>query len=223
VNNPLRVKKNSEHALCWTPDLPRVFCSWLLWAHPLQQLLLCFWIVLITINPTSITCYDSTDKNSVLVSLHLCLKTHVYVPLLLIICQESGEQTLWQCGTCSYFLLRSLVKLYNWSQWCLWAHGLFGSGLRGWILRFFQHFLLFCWCLVALNVHYLQLALALKHECHSKITVWRKECSPKASRSILRVSVVDLLSYMWNLMQTCCSILPSIADKTKHEVEKTLM
>jgi hypothetical protein len=32
--------------------------------------------------------------------------------------------------------------------------------------------------------------------------------------------VADLPSFMQNLMQTCCSILPPIADKTKHEFEK---
>jgi hypothetical protein len=51
----------------------------------------------------------------------------------------------------------------------------------------------------------------LKRECHSKTTVRLKECSPKASRN---VSVADLPSFMQNLMQTRCSILPSIADKT---------
>jgi hypothetical protein len=35
-----------------------------------------------------------------------------------------------------------------------------------------------------------------------------------------KVSVSDLPSFTQNLMQTHCSILPSIADKTKHEVEK---
>jgi hypothetical protein len=49
-----------------------------------------------------------------------------------------------------------------------------------------------------------------------------KEYFPKASQSISRVSVVDLPSFMQNLMQTR-SILPSIAEKTKHEVEKALM
>jgi hypothetical protein len=33
----------------------------------------------------------------------------------------------------------------------------------------------------------------------------------------------DLASFMQNLMQTHCSILPSIADKMTHEVEKALM
>jgi hypothetical protein len=36
---------------------------------------------------------------------------------------------------------------------------------------------------------------ALKHECHSKTTVRLKDWSPKASQSISRVSVADLLSY----------------------------
>jgi hypothetical protein len=61
---------------------------------------------------------------------------------------------------------------------------------------------------------------ALKHECHSKTTVRLKECSPKASQSISRVLVVDLPSFTQNWMQTHCSILPSIAEKTKREVEK---
>jgi hypothetical protein len=64
---------------------------------------------------------------------------------------------------------------------------------------------------------------ALKHECHSRTSVQLKECSPKASRSISRVLVADLLSFMQNLMQTPCSILPSIAAKGKHEVEKALL
>jgi hypothetical protein len=62
--------------------------------------------------------------------------------------------------------------------------------------------------------------LALKRECHPKTAVRLEESSPKAPRSISRVSVADLSSVTQNLMQTCCLILPSIADKTKHEVEK---
>jgi hypothetical protein len=65
--------------------------------------------------------------------------------------------------------------------------------------------------------------LALKRECHSKTAVWLKECSPKASRSISGVLIADLPSFTPNLRQTCCSILPSIANKTKHHVEKALM
>jgi predicted HicB family RNase H-like nuclease len=42
---------------------------------------------------------------------------------------------------------------------------------------------------------------ALKHEFHSKTAVWLEECSPKATRSISRVSVANLLSFMQNLMQ----------------------
>jgi hypothetical protein len=53
----------------------------------------------------------------------------------------------------------------------------------------------------------------------SKTAVVLKECSQKASQSISRVSLADLPSFMQNLMQTRCSILPSIADKTKHVVE----
>jgi hypothetical protein len=40
--------------------------------------------------------------------------------------------------------------------------------------------------------------LALKRECHSKTTVRLKECSPKSSGSISRVSVADLLSVTQN-------------------------
>jgi hypothetical protein len=76
--------------------------------------------------------------------------------------------------------------------------------------------------LVILNFLHLQLTTqpALKRECHSKTDVRLKECSPKASGSISGVSVADLVSFMQNLMQAHCSILPSIADKIKHEVKK---
>jgi hypothetical protein len=64
-----------------------------------------------------------------------------------------------QCGVCIHFLLRSLGKHHNLSQWCLQAYGLFGDSLRGRVLEFFKHFLSFCWCLVTLNVRHLQLTL----------------------------------------------------------------
>jgi hypothetical protein len=64
---------------------------------------------------------------------------------------------------------------------------------------------------------------ALKRECHSKTAAWLKECSPKASQSISSASVADLLSFMQSLMQTSCSILPSIADKMKHDFKKALV
>jgi hypothetical protein len=69
VNNPLHFEKNDEHALCWTPELPRLLCSWWLWTLPLWRLLLCFWII--TVNPTLVTRYDprDTSKSWVLVSL----------------------------------------------------------------------------------------------------------------------------------------------------------
>jgi hypothetical protein len=56
-----------------------------------------------------------------------------------------------------------------------------------------------------------------------KLLVQLKECSPKASQSISRVLVADLPSFTNNLMHTLRSILPSIAVKTKHEVEKALV
>jgi hypothetical protein len=65
--------------------------------------------------------------------------------------------------------------------------------------------------------------LALEHECHSKTTVRLKECSPKAAGRIPWVSVMDLSNFTQNLVQTYCLILASIADRTKHEVEKVLM
>jgi hypothetical protein len=37
------------------------------------------------------------------------------------------------------------------------------------------------------------------------------------------VSVADLPSFTQNLMQTRCSVLPSIATKGKHEVKKALV
>jgi hypothetical protein len=63
---------------------------------------------------------------------------------------------------------------------------------------------------------------ALKRECHSKTAVRLKECSPRASQSISRILVADLPSFTQNSMQTRCSILPSLTDKMKHEVEKAL-
>jgi hypothetical protein len=51
-----------EHWTCHT-----LFCSWSLWALPLQWWLLCSWII--TINPTFITHYIPRDKSWVLVSL----------------------------------------------------------------------------------------------------------------------------------------------------------
>jgi hypothetical protein len=85
VNNALHVGKNNEHALCWTLNLLCLFCSWWLWALSLRQLLLCFWII--TINANFIIRYDPRDKSWALVSLLSWLKTHVYAPLLLMICE----------------------------------------------------------------------------------------------------------------------------------------
>jgi hypothetical protein len=62
---------------------------------------------------------------------------------------------------------------------------------------------------------------ALKHECHSKTAVWLKNALQKSHKA--RVLVANLASFTQNLMQTRCSILPSIADKTKQEVQKALV
>jgi hypothetical protein len=99
-----------------------------------------------------------------------------------------------QCGACSNSLLTSPGKLHNWSQWCLRAHALFSDGHRGWVLEFFQHFLSFCWCLVALYVHHLQPTLnqPWNMDAIQKNPVRLTECSPKASQSISRDSVADL-------------------------------
>jgi hypothetical protein len=64
---------------------------------------------------------------------------------------------------------------------------------------------------------------ALKRDYHSKTTVWLKECSPKASQSISRISVADLPSFTQNLMQVRYSILPCTTDKMKHDVKKLLV
>jgi hypothetical protein len=87
---PFMSKKNNGHALCWTLDLPRLFCSWWLWAIPLRRLLLCFWSI--TVNPTFATHCHPKEKSWVLVSLLSYTKTHVYALLLLIICRESGNK-----------------------------------------------------------------------------------------------------------------------------------
>jgi hypothetical protein len=63
----------------------------------------------------------------------------------------------------------------------------------------------------------------MKCKFHSKTAVRLKECYPKASQSISKVSVADLPSFTQNMKQTRCLILPSIADRMKHEVEKSLM
>jgi hypothetical protein len=116
---------------CWTPNLPHLFCSWWVWALPLQWLLLCFCII--TVNPTFVIRYDPRYENWVLGSRLSYLKTHIYAPLHLII-----------------FLVK-IWQTHNWSQWCLQAHGsvpknlpaaLIGDGLLGWVLEFVQHYVI---------------------------------------------------------------------------------
>jgi hypothetical protein len=90
VNNPLHIEKKQWACSLLNSDLSHLFCSRWLWALPLWRLLLCFWVI--TVNPTFVTHYDPSDKDWVLVSLLAYLKTRVYVLLLLIICQESGNK-----------------------------------------------------------------------------------------------------------------------------------
>jgi hypothetical protein len=47
--------------------------------------------------------------------------------------------------------------------------------------------------------------------------------SSKSLRSISGASVADLPSFSQNVMETRFSILPSLAAKEKHEVEKALV
>jgi hypothetical protein len=55
---------------------------------------------------------------------------------------------------------------------------------------------------------------ALKCGCHSKTSVQLKECSPKASHIISRVSVADLPSFTQNLMQTRCRQNKTLSRKS---------
>jgi hypothetical protein len=92
----------------------------------------------------------------------------------------------------------------------------------------FSNFLIFLVILVVLDRPGRSSSLtvtrpALKCVCHSETSVQLTECSQKALQSISRISVADLPSFTRNLMQTCCLILPSIADKTKHKVKKALV
>jgi hypothetical protein len=126
-----------------------------------------------------------------------------------------------QCGACSNFLLRSPGNLHNWSQWC---GELMDCSVTVFIDEFSKFFNVLCrfagtwlpWRLSSST----DTQLALNRECHSETAVRLKESSPKASLSISRVSVADLPSFTQTWFQTHCSILPSIADKTKYEVEK---
>jgi hypothetical protein len=105
------------------------------------------------------------------------------------------------------------------------AHGLIGGGLHGRPLDILSKLSII---LLALGHPECSSSLTdtgpiLKREWHSKNAVRLKECSLNASRSILRVSVVYLPIFAQNLMQTRCSIFPSITAKTKHKVEKALV
>jgi hypothetical protein len=96
------------------------------------------------------------------------------------------------------FSVKISCKLHNWSQQCLWAHGLFGDSFCEWILKFFLVFLVLSHLKRSSTSADTQ--PALKHECHSKTAVWLKECSPEALRSISGVLVV----YLPNSCKTWC-------------------
>jgi hypothetical protein len=79
---------------------------------------------------------------------------------------------------------------------------LFGDGLRGRVLEFFNFYaVLLVFGLPERSSSSTDTRPAFKHECHSKTAFRLKEHSPKASRSISRVSVADLPSFTQNLMQ----------------------
>jgi hypothetical protein len=130
-------------------------------------------------------------------------------------------------GVNSNFQLRS-SKLNSRPQWCMRAHGLFGDSPRGRVFAFFSAFSII---LLVLGHHEHSSSSndtrpALKCNCHSDTTVWLKGCSPKASRSISRVSVGDLPGLTQNLMQRSCLTLLSITNKTKQnktQVKKALV
>jgi hypothetical protein len=72
VKNPFHVKKNKQWSCSLFNSGPAApffffFCSFWLCALPLQQLLICFWVI--TVIPTFVTRYDPRHKRWVLVDL----------------------------------------------------------------------------------------------------------------------------------------------------------
>jgi hypothetical protein len=101
------------------------------------------------------------------------------MPLLLIICQGSMNKL---CGNVAHVqifcqdLLAHSVTDPN-------GHGLFGDCLNAWVLEFFSIFSVVFFMLGRHECSSISSDTrpALKRECHSKIAVRPKECSPKAS------------------------------------------
>jgi hypothetical protein len=60
VNTTLHDEKKPVCSLMNSGPAATFFCSWRWWALPLQQMLLCFWII--TVNPTFPTHYKLRDK-----------------------------------------------------------------------------------------------------------------------------------------------------------------
>lgn len=52
-------------------------------------------------------------------------------------------------------------------QWCVRTGALFSDGLHQWVYKLLQHFLMFCWWVVALNTHYIELT-------RLKMCYWKK-------------------------------------------------
>jgi hypothetical protein len=79
--------------------------------------------------------------------------------------------------------------------------------------------------LVALNVRHLQLTLDKPSNVNAiqKPLSGIKNVLQKPHEASHGVSVADLPSFTQNLMQTCCSILPLIADKIKQKIEKAFV
>jgi hypothetical protein len=54
-----------------------------------------------------------------------------------------------------------------------------------------------------------------------------KKCryGPPRTQQLLSImyDILSLTNFTQNFIQTCCSTLPSLADKMKHEVEKALV
>jgi hypothetical protein len=128
-----------------------------------------------------------------------------------------------QCGACSNVLLRYPSKLHKLSKRYLRGHGLFSDSLYGWTFEIFQHFLSFYRSLVALNLRYIKLTLdrpwnvkAIQKQLSGLKNVLQK---PHEAFQGFGSEFTELHVEL----DVHCSISLSTADKTIHEVEKTLV
>jgi hypothetical protein len=125
---------------------------------------------------------------SLVLSSTACDVRHCYQTSSLQFHFQFGKQSeitgLSPAGTITVLLITNSVvfRWCNWSQWCLWSHGLFDDSLHGRVLQF---------VLSTFSVDLLVLCcpehsssspdtwLELKCECYSESTIWLQECSPK--------------------------------------------